>query len=64
MRNEKLKMIFFGKFHCDVLPVGGGSETYVDSHIKHSALYTSDKFCLAVGRTLKVKSANHSVGGA
>ena len=64
MGNEKLTVVFFGKFHSYMLPVGRRTLAEIYGYIKHPSFDASDEFRLAVRRALEVESAYYSERGA
>ena len=60
-RYEELTMIFFCKFHCNMLSESRRTVSYIHSNIKNSPLHHTHQFALGKRRFLKMQTANDTV---
>ena len=60
--NEELSVVVLCQLDGDMLSIGWRAFTNVDSYVEHSATHAAHEFALRIGRTLKMKTAHHTIG--
>ena len=61
MREEELPVVFLGKFHGDVLSVGGRTLPDVHGHIQNRTFHAAYQLALCIWRSLEMEPPHHTI---